>query len=96
MKLRVFALPVLLFALAAYQSPDEWKPLGGMMLGPIVWSGECGENLMVGLDKNRNHLIDHCYCVKMISERMHYKRLKIFYEYDRDTMVLEKQGCVCE
>ena len=96
MYLRMIALPLLIFALAAYQLHDGWKPLGGMILGPIIWSGECGENLMVGLDKNRNRLIDHCYCVKVISKRMHYRRLKIFYEYDPATMILEKQGCVCE
>ena len=96
MFLRAFSLPLILFAIAAFQTQDDWQPLGGNILGPIVWSGECGENLMVGLDKNKNRLIDHCYCVKMISERMYYKRLKIFYEYDPDTMVLEKQGCVCE
>lgn len=96
MYLRIFTLILLIFTIGAYQTQDEWQPLGGTMLSPIVWFGKCEENLMVGLDKNKNRLIDHCYCVKTVSERMYYKRLKIFYEYDPDTMILEKQGCVCE
>jgi hypothetical protein len=96
MSLRIITLTLLIFTIGAYQTHDEWQPLGGMVLGPILWSGYCGDDLMVGLDKNRNRLIDHCYCVKMVGKRMYYRQLKIYYEYDPDTMSLEKQGCVCK
>ena len=93
LKILVFVLP--LFTIGAYQTHDDWQALGTMKLGPIIWSGSCNDDLMVGLDKNRNRLIDHCYCVKMVGKKMYYKQLKIFYEYDPATMILEKQGCVC-
>ncbi len=95
MYLRIITLALLIFAVGAYQTDDEWLPLGGMMLGPIIWSGSCRDDLMVGLDKNKNRLIDHCYCVKMVGAKMYYRQLKIFYEYDPNSMILEKQGCVC-
>lgn len=94
--LRIVVFTLLIFTVGAYQTDDKWQPLGGLMLGPIIWSGSCRDDLMVGLDKNKNRLIDHCYCVKMVSEKMYYKQLKIFYEYDPATMILEKQGCVCD
>ena len=94
--LRIITFALLLFTPGAYQNQTEWQALGGMMLGPIIWSGSCKDDLMVGLDKNRNRLIDHCYCVKMVGDEMYYKIIKIFYEYDPNTMILEKQGCVCD
>ena len=43
-----------------------------------------------------NGIIDTCYSIKEINGEMHYKRVKIFYEIDRESNTLVKQGCVCK
>ena len=90
-----------ILAIIVLISISGYQPLGDktLKLYNIIWSSNCesyGDRLVVGLDRNMNGIIDTCYSIKEINGEMHYKRVKIFYEIDRESNTLVKQGCVCK
>ena len=89
-----------ILAIIVFLSISTYQPLGNdtLKLYNIIWSSNCdsgGDRLVVGVDKNMNGIIDACYSIKEIRGEMHYKRVKIFYNIDRESNTLVKQGCVC-
>ena len=88
MKFMLLIIPFLILS-------SIWVPVGKReYIGPIIFDKACGENLLLGLDVNRNGIIDVCYEIKWVGKKLYKKHVKMWYEI-YDGTVLMDQGCVC-
>ena len=91
---------IIFFLVVGFANSDSdkfYEPMNDKEFRPLVFVKQCeNENRFVlGIDENRNKLIDGCYSIKYIDGELHFKRVKIFYEIT-DDKVVKKQGCVCD
>jgi hypothetical protein len=79
-----------------------WSPIKkGEVFKNIINIKECGDNFLIGIDSNRNNIIDTCYELEWrdgnnSKDPVLYKRhTKIWYDV-YDNKILKDQGCVCD
>jgi len=73
-----------------------WTPVKkDETLGPIIFAQKCGENFLIGLDQNKNGIIDTCYELKWKGTQLYKKYTKIWFNI-YDGTILKDQGCVCK
>ena len=89
MKFMLLIIPFLILS-------SIWVPVRkDEYIGPIIFDKLCGENLLLGLDVNRNGIIDVCYEIKWVGKKLYKKHVKMWYEI-YDGTILKGQGCVCK
>ncbi|MDX1806232.1 MAG: hypothetical protein R3267_04350 [Paenisporosarcina sp.] len=72
-----------------------WTPVKeGEVIGPIIFAKACGDNFVIGIDENRNGIIDTCYEFKNEGDKLLKKHVKIWFDIQNKT-TLVGQGCVC-
>ena len=93
----VAVLSLMFLATLTFADSDQfYESMKGKQLGPVVSAKQCEEErFVIGLDENRNGLIDACYSLKYIDKQLMFKRVKIYYDIDDDKNLID-QGCVCD
>ena len=75
---------------------SAWVPVKkSEVFRPIIYIEPCGENYLVGLDTNRNQIIDTCYELEWRDNILYKRHTKMWFDI-YDNTVVKGQGCVCK
>ena len=90
----VVILIMALFTTCVDAAEYPWKKMNNTLLQNVITSEGCGDNVVIGLDENKNGIIDRCYELKYADDALFFRVVNMYYHiYDKIT--LTKQGCVC-